>query len=97
MDGAGPLDAAAKFHAEVLPRIRAALNDGDSVVVRFDAAEEKPHRWRKEAIAALAREHAPRRVNAVAPLDGREDHDVAPTIALLHGNEALTGQLLIVD
>lgn len=94
--GSDPLAAAAAFHADHLPRIEAALADGVSVILRFDHAEDKPHRWRREAIAALARKHAPLRVNAVAPAGQTPDEAaIEATIAFLAANEGVTGQLLI--
>ncbi|HEX2794518.1 MAG TPA: hypothetical protein VHN58_08835 [Croceicoccus sp.] len=94
--GADPLAAATLFHATVLPTLAAVLEGGDSLVVRFDHAEDKPHRWRREAIAALARAHAPLRVNAVAPAGPHADEaKLMATIAFLSANEGVTGQLLI--
>ncbi|RVQ69824.1 hypothetical protein EKN06_05185 [Croceicoccus ponticola] len=96
MRGAEPLAAAARFHTKILPQIEAALVDGESIVVRFDHAEGKPHRWRNEAIAALARKYAPLRINAVAPAGTEPDETaIAATISFLAGNEGITGQLLI--
>jgi len=94
-----PLDAGAAFHRDHLPPIRALLDAGLTVLtIRLPFAEDKPHRWRREAVAALARHYAPARINAVAPAGP----DLAPdrleaTIAFLAANEALTGQLLLVD
>lgn len=94
--GAEPLAAAARFHAEILPRLVAVLDGGASLIVRFDHAEAKPHRWRNETIAALARGYAPLRVNAVAPATPSPDEAaIATTIAFLSRNEGVTGQLLI--
>ena len=96
LDGADPLIAAARFHADHLPGIEAALAGGASVIVRFDHAEDKPHGWRREAIAALARCYAPLRVNGVAPAAAMpDDAAMAETVAFLAGNEGVTGQLLI--
>ena len=96
LNGAEPLAAAARFHAEFLPAIETELVTGASLVVRFDHAEDKPHGWRREAIAALARKYAPARVNAVAPAE--VDSAVGPVelaIAFLFANESVTGQLLL--
>ena len=71
-------------------------NGLDSLVLRFPHAEDKPHRWRREAVAALAREAAPTRVNAVAPASGEADEgSMAATVAFLHTNGGVTGQLLL--
>lgn len=94
--GADPLAAAARYHADILPRLIAVMEGGASLIVRFDHAEAKPHRWRNEAIAALARSYAPLRVNAVAPAAPVPDEAaMAATIAFLSRNEGVTGQLLI--
>ena len=94
--GADPLDAATLFHATILPALTALLEGGDSLIVRFDHGEDKPHRWRREAIAALARAHAPLRVNAVAPATVLADEaKIAAAIDFLSANEGVTGQLLI--
>ncbi|WP_245638391.1 Rossmann fold domain-containing protein [Croceicoccus bisphenolivorans] len=93
---AEPLSAATRFHAEILPELEAALAKGDGLIVRFDHADAKPHRWRGEAIAALARKYAPLRVNAVAPADPIADEaSIAATVEFLSKNGGVTGQLLI--
>lgn len=92
---AQPLDAAARFHAEFLPGIEDVLASGSSVTVRFSAAEEKPHRWRKEAIGALARKYAPLRVNAVSPSNDGNEAAVQAAVDFLSGNEGVTGQIVI--
>ncbi|MDR7102445.1 Rossmann fold domain-containing protein [Croceicoccus sp. BE223] len=95
--GIDPLSAATLFHASLLPALTAVLEAGDSLIVRFDHAEDKPHRWRREAIAALACAHAPLRVNAVAPATAEPDEaKMTAAIAFLSANEGVTGQLLIV-
>ncbi|WP_239804684.1 Rossmann fold domain-containing protein [Croceicoccus hydrothermalis] len=96
LSGAEPLSAAARFHDYHLPHIENALNTTDVLTIRFSHAEEKPHRWRVEAIAALARRHAPRRVNGVAPAQTIADEEaIAATIAFVDGNEGVTGQLIL--
>ena len=95
--GADPLAAAAVFHQVHLPRAVALVADGyRSIVLQFDHAEDKPHRWRREAVAALARAAVPARVNGAAPASPRGNGDaMQATIAFLHANEGVTGQLLI--
>lgn len=97
LGGADPLAAAAVFHQHHLRQAMKLLGQGyDSIVLRFDYAEEKPHRWRKEAVAALARAAAPARVNGVAPASEATDRPaIDATIAFLHGNGGVTGQLLM--
>ena len=92
---AEPLAAAARFHAEYLPEIEDVLAGGSGVILQFGAAEEKPHRWRKEALAALARKYAPLRVNGVSPLSGGDNAALQAAIDFLSGNEGVTGQLVI--
>jgi hypothetical protein len=84
------LDAAAAFHTEWLPRARA---DGDLVLV-FPAAPYDHRGWRLAAVQDLAREAAPKRVNAVA---GEDEQAIAETLAWLSAAPGITGQLLAVD
>jgi len=97
LGGADPLAAAAVFHQHHLPRAVELLGRGcRSLVLHFEYAPEKPPRWRKEAVAALARAAVPARVNGVAPASATPDNDaIASTIAFLHANEGVTGQLLL--
>lgn len=96
LGGAEPLAAAGRFHEELLSGVEEALAAGESVVVSFDFAEDKPHRWRREVIAALARKHAPLRVNAVAPAGAEPDEArIRAVIDFLIRNGGVTGQLLI--
>jgi len=94
--GETPLAAAARFHREVLPIAEDTLAHGHSLVIRFDYGEEKPHRWRREVVAALAREYAPLRVNAVAPAQRVPDPAKMDAVAaFLSVNGGVTGQLLL--
>lgn len=91
---AGPLDAAAAFHAEWLPRIRAAIGSDESTVLAFAPAEHSHRGWRLAAVQELARAHAPQRVNAVA---GDSEAAIAAALALLDNCQGITGQLLALD
>ena len=52
----GALDAAAAFHADVLPQVRARLSAGaDHLVLVFAPAEHDQHGWRRAAVQDLAR------------------------------------------
>ena len=95
--GADPLAAAAVFHQVHLPRAVALVAEGlRSIVLQFDHAEEKPHRWRREAVAALARAAVPARINGVAPASPQGcENALSATVAFLNANEGITGQLLI--
>ena len=76
-----PLAAAARFHAEVLPRVMAAAGERPAcLTLVFEPADYAHEDWRRAAVATLAREHAPVRVNAVAGEDGA---GVAATSAYL--------------
>lgn len=93
---ADPLGAAAAFHGEWLPRIReelAASADESSVLI-FPPAEHSHRGWRLAAVQELARELAPRRVNALAcdSVSGE-----AAALALLAECQGLTGQLMAID
>jgi hypothetical protein len=91
----GALDAAAAFHAEGLPRVRAALAKGDeSLVLVFGPASHEHRAWRLAAVQQLAREHAPVRINAIESSD--EDAISAGAQYCAHA-AGLTGQLLRLD
>ena len=92
---AAPLDAAAHFHAHIVPAVRAELGDAALIVVAFEPADHTHRGWRLAAIQELAREAAPHRVNGiVASPEDREEAD--ETIAFLHNAPGVTGQLLTV-
>jgi hypothetical protein len=86
-----PLDAAAEFHAAIVPEVRAAQGD---VVLAFDPADHSHKAWRLAAIQELAREAAPRRVNAVVGVAGPQQDEV---LAFLAGAPGVTGQMLQAD
>ena len=94
--GEVPLDAAASFHAEWLPRIRAemARSGDESTVLIFPRAEHSHRAWRLAAVQELARAAAPRRVNA---LECAGEDGLAPALALLDQCQGITGQLLALD
>lgn len=89
---AAPLDAAAAFHARVVPAVRKAA--GSDLAILFDSADHRHLGWRRAAVEALAREAAPNRVNGVA---GAEGEAVDQTCAYLAAAPGVTGQLLQTD
>ena len=91
---AAPLDAAAAFHADHLPRARAALAEAGALAVLFEPAGPEHRGWRLAAVRELAREAAPKRVNAIVTTD---DDASAETLAYLESASGITGQLLAVD
>lgn len=97
IDAAGlpesPLDAAAEFHAVIVPQARAALIASD-VVLAFSSADHPHAAWRLAAVQELAREAAPGRVNAVA---GPAGAGQAAVLAYLDRAPGVTGQVLQVD
>lgn len=92
-----PLAAAARFHAEALPRIEAMLAGRvEALAIRFPAADDKRHGWRREAVAALARRHAPVRINGLAPAQpDTSDAAMEAVLAFLTDSPGVTGQVLI--
>ncbi len=86
------LDAASAFHTEVLPRLR-ALPDA-AITCVFPEAGHGHAEWRRAAIQSLAREMAPRRINAVASDD---EAAIAAAEAYLTAAEGVTGQYLPLD
>ncbi len=89
-----PLDAAAAFHARYLAEARAALGHADAIVLVFAPAGHEHRGWRLAAVQELAREAAPKRVNAVA---GDDPDAIARTAAWLAETPGITGQILPVD
>lgn len=89
------LDAAAAFHREYLGRARAALGNGaDALALVFPSAPHDHAAWRRAVLADLAREAAPRRVNAVA---GADAGAIEATLVWLERAPGITGQLLPVE
>lgn len=90
------LEAAADFHARLLPGIEATLSGGaDPLTLVFLPANHEHRAWRLAAVQGLARRFAPSRVNAVesdAGEGGREA--VAAAQRWLDGAGGVTGQLL---
>jgi hypothetical protein len=89
-----PLAAAARFHAEDMPRALAALAQGGDLVLVFAPADHTHRDWRLAAVRGLARAHAPARVNAVA---GDDEAALAAACAYLERAPGVTGQLLPTD
>jgi hypothetical protein len=89
-----PLDAAAAFHAGALPNARARLLEADALVLVFPPATHDHEGWRLAAVQGMAREAAPKRVNAIV---GSDDAAIAETIAWLDAAPGVTGQLLSVQ
>lgn len=87
-----PLDAAAAFHALWLAQAR-ALSAQHDVALIFAPADHTHDAWRLASVQELAREAAPRRVNAVA---GDEEPALAEVLDYLAGAPGITGQLLPV-
>ncbi len=83
-----PLDAAARFHAEILPRIA----PGEAALTLVFTPADHTHRgWRLAAVQSLARRWAPRRVNAVASAD---EVAIAAADTYLNAAPGVTGQYL---
>jgi hypothetical protein len=96
----GALDAAAVFHADVLPRIRAELGqldptqDGEGLVIVFPSAPHDHRAWRLAAIQDLARAATPLRVNGIG---GEDEAAITRSLAFLATAPGITGQILTVD
>lgn len=90
-----PSEAAAVFHRDVLLQAKAMLANGAPVLTLLFGAADHTHRiWRLAAVQALAREHVPARVNALA---GGTAASIAAGLAYLDGAEGVTGQYLPLD
>lgn len=89
------LEASAEFHAQILPDVLQALEQGPAHLVLVFAPADHAHRgWRLAAVQSLAREHAPLRVNALA---GDDEAAIAAAACYLEKAEGVTGQLLPLD
>ena len=87
------LEAAAEFHAQVLPTL-IPPHPGEDLVLVFPPAPYDHDRWRLAAVQNLARAAAPARVNAIV---GDDEAAIAETLAYLEGAPGVTGQLLAVE
>jgi hypothetical protein len=91
-------DAASAFYLEWLPRARAALAEGQDLVLVFPPAAHDHRAWRLAAMQGLAREAAPLRVNGLEGGQSEGGGDgLAAMIDWLAGAAAITGQLLAVE
>ena len=89
------LAAAARFHAEVLPGMRAALAAMPPHLTLVFSPADHPHRaWRLAVVQGLAREYAPIRVSALASDD---EAAIAAALSYLEQADGVTGQLLLLD
>jgi hypothetical protein len=86
-----PLEAAATFHAQHAPALRAAVTD---LLLVFPAADHTHRGWMLAAVQMLARTAAPLRVNAVA---GAGEAAIAAATEYLARAPGLTGQLISLD
>jgi len=87
--------AAARFHAEVLPKVLAELAASPTGLTLVFAPADHAHRgWRLSVVQGLAREHAPLRVNGVT---GESEEAIAAAARYLDAAEGVTGQLLPLD
>lgn len=92
---ADALAASAAFHADVLPRVVAALDEGAScLTLVFGPAPHEHSAWREAAVQTLARAHAPARVNALA---GDEPKAIAAAAEYVASAPGLTGHYLVLD
>ena len=88
------LEASAAFYADWLPRIVASLAEGDDVVLAFEPADHAHRGWRLAAVQGLAREYAPKRINAVASVD---DTAITAAESYLAGAPGVSGQYWALD
>ena len=78
------------MHLRWLPMIVATLEDGHDVLIVLPAADHTHHEWRRAVVAALARAHAPRRIN-IATGEGAEIDAIE---SYLRSAAGVTGQYL---
>mgnify|MGYP004704009073 CR=1 FL=1 len=92
--GDDPLVAAARFHAEVLPRAVEAAAGAEHLALVFTPADHTHRGWRLAVIQGLARDLAPCRVNAIASDD---EAGIAAALAWLAKADGVTGQYWPLD
>lgn len=85
-----PLAAAGLFHQNWLDPIERALEAGQDVLIVMPPADHTHKEWRAAAVAMLARQYAPLRVNLVAG----EGEAMEQTAQFLGNAPAITGQYL---
>lgn len=89
---ASPIDAATEFVNRIVPEARSAIGAGDlPICIVFDPADHTHSAWRRAAVQELAREAAPRRINAVAAV---AEPAMAAAFAYLESAPGVTGQYL---
>ena len=86
----GPLDAAAIFYRDYLPRCQDAASD---LAIVLPPADHTHRAWRLAAVQELARAAAPLRVNAVS---GEGEGAIGEALAYLAAAPGLTGQMLVL-
>ena len=84
------LEAAAEFHARVLPQL---VGQGDDFVLIFLPAPYDHHGWRLAVVQDLARRAAPARVNGIV---GDNETAITDALEYLANAPGVTGQLLAV-
>ena len=90
-----PSAAAAEFHRMIMPQAAELLSgEVQCLTLLFAPAEHTHHAWRLAAVQALAREHAPARVNAIA---GGGRAAVSAALTYLEAAGGVTGQYLPLD
>lgn len=88
--GESALAAAARFHADILPKIPG----GPDLTLVFEPADHTHTGWRLAVVQQLAREQAPRRINAVA---SENPAAIERACAWLEASPGMTGQYLPLD
>lgn len=91
----GAVAAAADFYARIVPQLRGAAKDGaDHLTLVLPSGDYTHRHWRAAALAGLARDMAPVRVNAIA---GGDAAAVRAALDWLASAPGVTGQVLVLD
>lgn len=88
-----PLAAAARFYEAWLVEVEAVLTAGEDVMAILEPADHAHREWRRAVAAALARAHAPHRLNLVAG----EGAAIDAAETFLAAAPGITGQYLECD
>ena len=85
-----PLAAAGVFHQHWLDHVETVLAKGEDVLITLPPADYTHREWRRAAVAMLARQYTPLRVNVVSG----EGRGLDKAEAYLSGAPGITGQYL---
>jgi len=94
VNGASPPDPVMLAPGDDAVAVLRALNGDSAVVLIRPGRDATALAMARAAVAALARERAPMRINAVEPGEGTDAAAIAGAVAYLAAAPAVTGQIV---